>query len=51
MLENRKNREEEAEPDRCAAALALVFSLTGGAWAAHRYVITSTKRIKPSVLR
>lgn len=32
------------------AVLALVFSLSGGAWAASRYLITSTKQIKPSVL-
>jgi hypothetical protein len=33
------------------ATLALVIALGGGtAWAAHRYIITSTKQIKPSVL-
>jgi Collagen triple helix repeat (20 copies) len=31
--------------------LALVFAMTGGAYAAGRYVITSTKQIKPSVLK
>ncbi len=31
--------------------LALVFMMTGGAYAAKRYVITSTKQIKPSVLK
>jgi hypothetical protein len=31
--------------------LALVFAMSGGAWAASKFVITSTKQIKPSVLR
>ncbi len=34
-----------------AATLALVFSMTGGALAASHYLITSTKQIKPSVLK
>ena len=35
-----------------ASTLALVIALGGGtAWAAHHYLITSTKQIKPSVLR
>jgi hypothetical protein len=33
------------------AVVALVFALSGGAWAANRYLITSTKQIKPSVLK
>ena len=33
------------------AVLALVFAMTGGAWAANEYVITSTKQIKPKVLK
>ncbi len=31
--------------------LALVFAMSGGAYAASKYVITSTKQIKPSVLK
>ena len=31
--------------------LALVFAMTGGAYAAKRYVITSTKQISPTVLK
>jgi hypothetical protein len=34
-----------------AATLALVFAMSGGAYAAGRFVITSTKQIKPSVLK
>jgi hypothetical protein len=34
-----------------AATLAVVFAMTGGAYAAKKYVITSTKQIKPSVLK
>jgi hypothetical protein len=33
-----------------AMTLALVFAMSGGAYAAKKYVITSTKQIKPSVL-
>jgi len=33
-----------------ALTLALVFAMSGGAYAASRYVITSTKQIKPGVL-
>ncbi|HEV7938569.1 MAG TPA: hypothetical protein VGP18_11180 [Solirubrobacteraceae bacterium] len=32
------------------ATLALVFAMTGGAYAAGKYLVTSTKQIKPSVL-
>jgi len=34
-----------------AMTLALVFAMSGGAYAAKRYVITSTKQISPSVLK
>ncbi len=33
------------------ATLALVFAMTGGAYAAGRYLITSTKQINPKVLK
>ncbi|HYM46007.1 MAG TPA: hypothetical protein VES65_07600 [Solirubrobacteraceae bacterium] len=33
------------------ATLALVFAMSGGALAAHHYLINSTKQIKPSVLK
>jgi hypothetical protein len=32
-----------------AMTLALVFAMSGGAYAARRFVITSTKQIKPMV--
>jgi hypothetical protein len=34
-----------------AMTLALMFAMTGGAYAAGKYLITSTKQIKPSVLK
>jgi hypothetical protein len=34
-----------------AATLALVFAMSGGALAAKHYLLTSTKQIKPSVLK
>jgi collagen triple helix repeat protein len=34
-----------------AMTLALVFAMTGGAYAAKKYLITNTKQIKPSVLK
>jgi Collagen triple helix repeat (20 copies) len=38
-------------PATAIASLALVFAMSGGAYAAGHYLITSTKQIKPSVLR
>lgn len=34
-----------------AATLALVFAMTGGAYAANKFLITSTKQISPKVLK
>ncbi len=33
------------------AVIALVFAMTGGAYAAKRYLITSTAQISPKVLK
>ncbi len=38
-------------PGTVIATLALVFAMTGGALAAKKYLITSTKQISPSVLK
>jgi hypothetical protein len=38
-------------PTTLIAVLALVFAMTGGAYAAKKYLITSTKQISPSVLK
>jgi hypothetical protein len=38
-------------PPTAIATLALVFAMTGGAYAAKKYLITSTKQISPSVLK
>lgn len=48
MLRGNRKR---ANPATVLSALALIFAMTGGAYAAGRYVITSAKQIKPSVLR
>jgi hypothetical protein len=37
-------------PASVIAVVALVFAMSGGAWAANRYLLTSTKQIKPSLL-
>jgi hypothetical protein len=38
-------------PGTVIATIALVFAMTGGAYAAKRFLITSTKQISPSVLK
>jgi hypothetical protein len=38
-------------PGTVIATIALVFAMTGGAYAAGHFLITSTKQIKPSVLK
>jgi hypothetical protein len=38
-------------PSTVIATLALVFAMTGGAYAAKHYLITSTKQISPKVLK
>ncbi len=38
-------------PATVIAMVALVFAMTGGAYAAKKYLITSTKQISPSVLK
>jgi hypothetical protein len=38
-------------PGTLIATFALVFAMTGGAYAAKRYLITSSKQISPSVLK
>jgi len=38
-------------PGTVIATLALVFAMTGGAYAASKYLITSTKQISPKVLK
>jgi hypothetical protein len=34
-----------------SVSLALVFAMTGGAYAARKIIITSTKQISPKVLK
>jgi hypothetical protein len=38
-------------PSTLIATLALLFAMTGGAYAASKYLITSTKQISPKVLK
>jgi Collagen triple helix repeat (20 copies) len=44
-------RRVRVSPASVVAVLALVFAMSGGAYAAKKYLITSTKQIKPSVLK
>lgn len=44
-------RQKQLNATTAIAILALVFGMTGGAWAAKKYLITSTKQISPSVLK
>ena len=44
-------RRMHLSPATVIASLALVLAMSGGAYAASKYVITSTKQIKPSVLK
>jgi hypothetical protein len=44
-------RRMHVSPATAIATLALVFAMTGGAYAANRFLITSTKQISPKVLR
>ena len=44
-------RRIRVSPATVVAGLALVFAMTGGAYAAKKYLITSTKQISPSVLK
>jgi hypothetical protein len=44
-------RRMRVSPTTVIATLALVFAMTGGAYAAKKYLITSTRQISPSVLK
>jgi Collagen triple helix repeat (20 copies) len=44
-------RRIHVSPATAIATLALVFAMTGGAYAAGHYLITSTKQISPKVLK
>ncbi len=44
-------RRVRVTPTMVIAGLALVFAMSGGAYAAKKYLITSTKQISPSVLK
>jgi Collagen triple helix repeat (20 copies) len=44
-------RRIHVSPATAIATLALVFAMTGGAYAAKHYLITSTKQISPKVLK
>jgi hypothetical protein len=47
----RAARRRYLNPTSLVAIAALVLALSGGAWAAQRYLITSTKQISPKVLK
>jgi hypothetical protein len=46
-----KRVRRHATPASVIAVLALVFAMSGGAYAAKKYLISSTKQISPSVLK
>jgi hypothetical protein len=48
---SRLRRRLHFSPSTVIASLALVFAMSGGAYAANRYLITSTKQISPKVLK
>lgn len=50
-MQSRTRRSLRPSPAGVLAMLALLLALTSGAYAASKYVITSTKQIKPSVLK
>jgi hypothetical protein len=47
----RLRRRIHVSPATAIATIALVFAMTGGAYAAKHYLITSTKQISPKVLK
>jgi hypothetical protein len=51
MQHLRSIRERHLNATTIVAIVALVFAMTGGAWAAKRYLITSTSQISPKVLK
>jgi Collagen triple helix repeat (20 copies) len=51
MMLSAIRRRMGVSPTTVIASLALVFAMTGGAYAAGKYVITSTKQISPKVLK
>jgi hypothetical protein len=51
MMFSAMRRRLRVNPATVVAGLALVFAMSGGAYAAKKYLITSTKQISPSVLK
>jgi hypothetical protein len=51
MMFSAMRRRIRVSPATVIAGLALVFAMSGGAYAAKKYLITSTKQISPSVLK